>query len=163
MSGKSALTKRLTRSVKNSGKPVLVYDPTALKPGPSVNGWTADYVFTDFSAFSRAFWASRGCLVVIDEAPTACDEDAAGVRQIMMRGRHVDHVVTLIAQRSPRVDKTAREQCSELFCFRVSRSDARDLADEWAADELAEAHRLPQLHYLHVRKGHAACRGVIQF
>lgn len=81
----------------------------------------------------------------------------------MQRGRHNGHVIALVAQRHKRLDKTAREQCSELFAFVVDRDDAADLAIDWNDDALLKLPHLRPLEYIHKRRHRPATFARVSF
>jgi ABC-type dipeptide/oligopeptide/nickel transport system ATPase component len=159
-SGKSSLVREICANVKGTGVGVLVFDPTQLRSGKSVDGWPADYVFNEWEPFKAHVWESRGCYVVIDEAPEACEIDGAGVRSMLMRGRHLGHVFALCGQRYKRLDKTARDQCGKLFAFMMAEDDAAELAKDWADPALANLNTKPKFHYTHKIRGEIAVEGV---
>lgn len=148
---------------------MLVYDPIAPTCGQNVAGWRG-LVLNDWERFSRSFWASRGCFVVIDEAAEVSQVDRPGLRRMLTRGRHVDpasggggHCVMLLSQRHLLLDRSARAQCSTLFAFQVGQKDADDLAEEWSCPELRTAvPALPQYHYIHLERYGRPKRGTVR-
>lgn len=163
MTGKTSIAKRLASATTNT----LVYDPLAPGSAWNVAGWSG-LVFNDFDLFEAAFWRSRGCFVVIDEAADVFAEKKNQARPMLTRGRHVingggGHVCMLIAQRHRDLNKSARDQCSGLFAFCVDRYDAEDLAADWNCDALKELPNLPPLHYVHLVRHREPTRGVVQF
>lgn len=160
-SGKSLLVKSLVRSTRPKGIHSIIFDPTAAGEGYGLNGWEGR-VFSDFDRFARCVWASRGCLVIIDEAGDAFTEHRAAARPIITRGRHRGHVCCLIAQRHKLMDKTARDQCSKLYLFTVNRDDAAELALDWNEQALADAYHLPPLHYIALDRHSIPVRGVVR-
>jgi len=141
-SGKSHLAKALTAAISKTGKSVIVHDPTAAQGGRNVNGWTGAIVCPDFDSFEAAFWQSRNCLVVIDEAPEVFAEQRNRARRMILRGRHLGHVVLMIAQRHTLMDKSARNQANHLWAFVVDPYDSEELAREWNCDALRQCHTL---------------------
>lgn len=151
---------------------MLVFDPFAPACGRDLAGWRGGLVFNEWGAFKRAFWRSRGCLVIVDEAGDASSDHLADFRQMLTQGRHVasrpglgtggGHVVAMVAQRRPMVHPNLRNQASELVLFEQHREDAQDLAIEWNCDALREAPRLPTGHYIRLRKPGAPRRGVVR-
>lgn len=160
LSGKTTIAKQLSTKLRGLSIPVLVHDPTSFAQGPSKNGWNADFVFNNFADFREAFWRSTGCYVVIDEASDIFDNERNEARRMLQQGRHRGHVCALIAQRHKRLDKTAREQCSELYAFVVDREDAADLAMDWNDDALLSLPDMPPLHYIQKRRHEPSVRGV---
>ena len=167
-SGKTVMAKRLSTATKTANREVLVYDPLASAEGQNVDGW-AGHVFTDWDRFHRTFWASRGCLVFIDEAGDVFADHKDQARPMLTRGRHVDpktggggHTVALISQRWYQLDKTARNQISVLFGFRSNIDDAIELSRQFACDDLKDLAQLPLLHYMNA-EGTTLKKGLITF
>ena len=144
LSGKSSLVKAICRS-SSYNVPALIYDPIAPRPGVDIGDWRG-VVCTDWLDFHDRFWRSTGCIAVVDEAGSVCADydQRLQLRAMLQRGRHPPtcHAAILISQRYTDVDKTAREQCTSLRCFRVSDTDAKALAAEWG-DALLGASNLP--------------------
>lgn len=153
------LARQLARSSSN---PVIVYDPTQDQRGPNVAGWSADFVTPDWDEFVGVFWASEGCLAIIDESPDVFRSDPERARMMLRRGRHKGHVVALLSVRYTQMDKTAREQCTRLYAFNQSKSDGKILAEDYNCDALEECYRLQTLNYIRVDKMGGACRGVVK-
>lgn len=168
-SGKTEVAKRLARAAASRGQGVIVYDPLAPGTGEGVNGWCGR-VYTDWVRFRAVFWASRGCMAVIDEAGEVFAEQRNDAQVMLTRGRHVDpstggggHGVVLIAQRVKMVPPNARNQCAAVFAFQQGRNDARELADEWGDDAFLALPELPKLHYITKRRCEPSRRGVVTF
>ena len=147
---------------------MIVYDPTAPVSGPNAAGWCAEYVCNGWEKFKQIFWRSRHCLAIIDEAADIFEQDRNEGRQMLRRGRHVDpvtggggHVVALIAQRYVGLDKTAREQCSRIYAFNQSPSDARLIAEDYNFTALLDVVTLPKFNYLLADKMGDVRRGVV--
>jgi hypothetical protein len=161
------LARQLARSVRGS-KGVIVYDPTAPASGPNAAGWCADYVANGWESFKRLFWRSRHCFVVMDEAADVFERDRYEARSMLRRGRHVDpatggggHVVALISQRYVGLDKTAREQCSRIYAFNQSPTDAKLLAEDYNSPDLLGVSVLPKFNYLKADRMGGVVRGVV--
>lgn len=165
MTGKTQTAKRL---VSNTRLNCLVYDPTAPRTGWGQPGWDGAFTCNEFEPFEAAFWKSRGCLVVIDEAADVFRDYRSRARPMLTRGRHVidgggGHVCMILAQRHRDLDKSARDQCSALFAFQVDRDDSEDLANDWNCDALRGLYKLPPLHYVHLVRHGQPTRGVLTF
>ena len=119
-------------------------------------------VYNDFEHFEMVFWKSRGCFVIIDEAGEVFDEHRQQARRMITRGRHNGHVVMLIAQRFTLLDKTARDQASQIYTFTVDPDDAKEMARRWNCPELATAHQLPQFHYIQLSRHGQPTRGRVR-
>lgn len=161
-SGKSLWAKALSLSTSKRGIEAIIFDPRADRGGRNVEGWTG-HVYTDFARFSGVFWASSGCLAIIDEAFDVYSEADTKKDAIKMltRGRHRGHCVVLLAQRWKLLNKTARDQCSRLVCFTVNREDAAELSLDFNCDCLADAHRQPKLHFVSLELHGQPVRGIV--
>jgi hypothetical protein len=159
--GKTLLTKAVARTT-GKASPILVYDPTQQRAGAHIGGWYADFVTPSFYDFEAAYWNNTGCMCIVDEAPTvSVGEHRAGFRRMMMAGRHQGHVNWIIGQRPTAIDKNARAQCAEFRIFRIGRKDAEELANEIAAEQVANAWQLANGQFYHVdRKGRCELRRV---
>ena len=80
---------------------------------------------------------------------------------VAVSARHLGHNSHFICQRATQIAPTVRDQCEILICFAISDLDARDLAREWSCEELREASKFPQFHYLTVRRFGAPSRGIV--
>ena len=166
-SGKTLYTRALTHQLHGRGVSSIIFDPKAHGKGWNLRGWRG-LVFSDFPAYVDAFWASRSCFAVVDEAGDAFMEYRDLAIPLLTRGRDFDprggggHTVCMIAQRAVLMNKTARSQAGQLVLFNVHRDDAEDLAADWNAPALLDAQALPQFHYLALVRFGQVSRGVVQ-
>ena len=145
-SGKTTLAKQLATGYMAAGVVVLLLDPLNDPEFP------ADYRTTDPTEFLDTFWASRSCAVFIDEAGDSVGKFDTLMQKTATRGRHWGHNVHYITQRGTQLSKTVRDQCSNLFLFTTSLSDAKVHADEWNQQEIKAANSLKQGDYYHVTR-----------
>lgn len=87
-------------------------------------------------------YQSRNCALFIDESGAAIGRYAGPMHALATQSRHMGHKAHFFVQRGSLLDKTVRDQCSILFLFRVSKSDAKTFADEFGWDELEKANAL---------------------
>lgn len=160
--GKTTLAKRLSGTASSNGTPCIIFDPKAWSIGPNASGWSG-LVTRDWSHFREVFWASRGCLVFIDEARRVFIDHREQATLMLTEGRHNGHSVALIAQRHKMLELDARDQCGALFAFLVGAADARELAEDWADDSLRGCCGLPLLDYYYKRRGQPIEMGKIVF
>lgn len=146
LSGKSTLAKSLARRYQASGISVLVLDPLG---DPS---WPCDYRASNVEEFLETYWASRGCAVFFDEAGDYAGQHAKEVIKTATKGRHFGHRNHYITQRMSSISKTIRDQCSTLALFTSGKKDSMLHAEEWAHDELREAHTLTQGEYFLIER-----------
>lgn len=159
MSGKTQYAKRLARQVRRD---VLIYDRRVSRAGRNLDRWRG-LVFPDWPRFSNAFWKLHGCLVVIDDAAHVFREHRAEALPMLEEGRHNGHICLVCSQRYIGIDKTAREQASEVVIFRTDQDDAENLSRLYDAKIIRElAPKLPDLHYIRVDGVNPPSRGVVK-
>ncbi len=151
MSGKTTLGRGLAAEYGHRGIGRLVLDPIG---DPR---WPADRLTTDPEEFLAWCQQARGCAVFIDEAGEVVGRYQDEQHWLATRSRHYGHRAHFLAQRAQQIAPLVRDQCTTLFLFRVSLSDAKLLADEWGREELRQAHTLGQGEYFAVTK-FGACR-----
>lgn len=144
--GKSTLAKLMESEAVKLGILSVVYDPT-LSPD-----WATENVFCDEYEFFECLAKEhkKGCpiLAMVDEADTLLSMSHRHNWWLFMRGRHFGIEAVAITQRPTNVAPSIRGNCSELFAFRIPRSDALALADDFAADGIAKAATLSQGEFL---------------
>jgi len=147
-SGKTILTQKLISSIKSQepNKGVLVLDPL------NSEGWLCDYLTTEPRSFLEVYWKSRLCHCVIDESVDSFDDFQKEMIKTATRGRHWGHSNYYLGQRPMVVPKTVRDQCTQLFLFRVSMDDAKNLSKEWGYEDIANAHSLNQGEFYQVTR-----------
>ena len=113
----------------------------AYTPYPADFDGHVDEIYTDDGLFLRAVEATTRRAVFVDEAGEITN--LSRVREtsfLATRSRHQGHVVHFSSQRAAGlVSPIVRDQCTRLYLFRVSATDAKVMADEYAAPELAGA------------------------
>lgn len=143
-SGKTTLSKRMSATYKKNEYGILVLDPMC-DPG-----WSADFQTADPDEFLKVFWDSRGCMVFIDESGDMVGRYDQAMQQTATKGRHWGHSVHFLSQRGAQINRTVRDQCSNLFLFNTAKKDAELHAHEWNQPELENANVLPKGEYYHV-------------
>lgn len=136
MSGKTTLAKKLAADYRAKGIENIILDPLR---DPQ---WPSNYIFTNSDQFTALAEESTHCALFIDESGESIGRNGGELNKIATRYRHFGHRAHFIAQRAQQLDKIVRDQCEFLWCFRVSRSDAKLLAEEYGHDELANAYLL---------------------
>ena len=136
-SGKTSLAKALAAQYKKEGLGVLVLDPMH---SPD---WNADFQTDDPNEFIRVFFASRSCMVFIDEAGESVGRFDKIMERTATKGRHWGHSVHYIAQRGTLVNRTVRDQCKHLFLFCSALEDCKTLARDFNKPELLQAADFP--------------------
>lgn len=148
-SGKSTIVKRLIRDkFKRSGlyRKILALD---CKADPD---FLADFSTDDPDEFLDVCESEEDCLVVVDEGGESIGAYAGPIRKIATMHRGLGHQAIFITQRAAMLDKTMREQCSNLFCFRQSLEDAKELCRTFPElkSMVDEVPRLDQGEYVFV-------------
>lgn len=89
------------------------------------------------------------CNIVIDEAAQEVGtHPPPEILWLATQSRHLGHSVYFISQRGQSISKTVRDQCTHLFLFACSLSDAKIFADE-KGEILSNAHMLPRGSFYH--------------
>lgn len=147
-SGKSLLAKSMAAHYEKSGLAVTVFDPIMTE-------WSADaFVTFDepefFEEIQKSYNEELTQAVFVDEADTLFSIGQKENFWLLTRGRHFKLYMHVITQRPALVAPTIRSQCNELYVFRVSKADAKLLAEDFAHEGVLEATELQQGEYLHV-------------
>lgn len=71
------------------------------------------------------------------------------MNRLATTSRKWGHRCHFIAQRAKQIDVTTRTQCSNVFVFKQSLDDTKELAKEFVADGLKQAHKLKKGEYLY--------------
>jgi hypothetical protein len=145
-SGKTTLAKKLATMYRDNGVGVLVYDPL------SDPDWDCDYKSSDLDEFLATLWNSRSCAVFIDEAGDVAGQHDKEVQKTATRGRHWGHRMHYISQRGTMINRTIRDQCSNLFLFATALEDVKIHAAEWNKPQLREAANFNQGDYFSVSR-----------
>lgn len=142
--GKSTLLKCLARDYRAAGLRVVAYT--------SVRGdfeGHADRVFYELDPFLDAVYSAQRWVVYVDESGTVTHPKLLErTAPLATQTRHLGHSVHFAAQRAPgMLPPIIRDQCERAYVFRVSRSDARALADEYGHAQLEQACALQRGEY----------------
>lgn len=135
-SGKTTLAKLLVQRYKIKGTPSIVLDPMR---DPT---WNADFQTHDDEEFLRVMYNSQSCALFVDESGKAIGRYAKHMAVVTTESRHFGHKAHLISQRAAQIDKNVRDQCSELYIFKVGFDDAKALSTEFSCAELRNADKL---------------------
>lgn len=141
MSGKTTLAKGLAKDYATRGVDVLVLDPLNDPGWPQTRG---GLITRDKRGFLHYTKQKQQCALFIDESGQEVGKYAKDMGWFATQSRHWGHRCHFITQRVQQIDPTVRGQCSSLFLFRVSKKDSEILAEEYAQDELKQAHTLEQ-------------------
>lgn len=136
-SGKSTLAHALAGAIHSAGSGIVVYDPT-------MGDWPVP-AHVKIEPFIADVLAKRSCVIFIDEAHHAFEQDAP--LWLATLSRHLGHSAVFIAQRAVLVPRTVRDQCGSLMMFASSLYDCEELGPEWGAD-LRAAAKFPRGRYV---------------
>ena len=128
-SGKSLLAKSIANDMEKRGMAVTVYDPINTEWSPNAFVTFNEEEF--FEEIEKSYQEGRKQAVFVDEADTLLSIGQKENFWLLTRGRHFGLSTYVITQRPALVAPSARNQCNELFCFRVSESDATLLNDDF--------------------------------
>ena len=64
--------------------------------------------------------------------------------------RHLGHQAVIIGHNLTDISKAIRTQCTQIYIFGCSRTDARDLIDEFDEDSIAECTKLEVFHFCRI-------------
>lgn len=135
-SGKTTLAKLLVKRYKLANRPSIVLDPMR---DPN---WQAEFQTHDTAEFLKTMYESEGCALFVDESGKSIGKYGHEMSVVTTESRHFGHKAILISQRAQQIDKNVRDQCSELYIFRVGHDDAKTLAAEFGYPELKRASEL---------------------
>jgi hypothetical protein len=137
MSGKTTLARKMAEKTRNSGRGVMVLDPL-------LSDWPCDAKTNDPDNFLKIAKQNKNLTLIIDEAGEYCGQYAKQMWWLATQARHWGHKSIFLSQRATMVARNIRDNCSSLFCFRVSPADADTLADDFCFQGLKDAPALPQ-------------------
>lgn len=143
------MARRLLEAAHNLGRGILVLDPL-LDPKWKETG--ADYVTSDPVEFITIAKKNKNCTLIIDEAGNYCGQYDKETWWLATQARHWGHQSIFIGQRANMIAKNIRDNCSVLFCFRISPSDAKLISDDFCFPELLEAPSLEQGQCFHAKR-----------
>ncbi len=154
--GKSTLAKIIVRQAAQAGTGSVVLDPIGDDWGPSAI--IVDSV-EDMIEYAKAP-ENANKLLVIDESSISFDHYDKKQHWVAKIARHNGHSSIFIGQNVTDVPKGVRTMCTQLFVFASSRTDARELSDQFDDDMLLSVTKLPKLHFVRI-VNRQATRGMI--
>lgn len=156
-SGKTTLAKLLIREFRRNDIKCVVLDPLF---DPS---FEADFQTSDRDEFLRIVKGSRSLAIFVDEAGESVGRYDSEMHWLATRGRHYGHSCYFLTQRGMQIAKTVRDQCSYLYLFACSRTDAKTLADEYNKPMLELANILDKGEFFVCPRFGTVHRGRIDF
>lgn len=146
-SGKTTLVKALCREFyRQKHLKTIALDPHRDKPGQPPWGPHA-VVFTDEKQFWETVWASKHCVVAVDEATQtiARDKDKENVFTAI---RHNFHHLIVIGHNGTSLTPIMRQQLEVLFLFLQSTKAAKIWIEETACEDLIQCVRLGRYEFI---------------
>jgi len=141
-SGKTTLAKALSQQYLKRNIPVFVLDPLLSEK------WNANYITDNPDEFVETVFDNVNCAVFVDESAETIGRYAGIMQKLATSSRNLGHNVHFICQRPKQLDINMRTQCENIFVFKLSLYDTRELANEYVADELLYAPQLKKGEYL---------------
>lgn len=145
-SGKTTLAKHLCASLRNRGIKTIVLDPL------SDPEWRADFVTASNDEFLSVAKRSKSCALFIEEAGQTVGRYAREMEWATTQARHWGHISFVSSQRAVQISQTVRDQCTTLYCFKVSLRDSKTLTEDWLGRCSDELCRIPQYHFYRIRR-----------
>lgn len=145
-SGKTTLAKALsaefwrTRKLKS-----LVLDP-------HLENWgTHAIVMNDESKFWATVWASKDCVVIVEEATTTINR-RKDLSSVFTAIRHNNHNLIVVGHNGSSLLPVMRQQLEKLYLFLQSEKAAKIWMEETACSNLMQATTLNQYEFLYYRR-----------
>ena len=158
--GKSALVKQIGSALREQSETVYGFNPTS----------EAGYSRRDSFGCVAAEWETHDADVFAEKIETEIASGKAGKRFLLIdecheffrraegrqalwiatRGRHFGLNIIGATQRGAEIHPTFRAQCSTVYVFACSLTDARFLSDEFGSREIADAVSLPVGSFLKI-------------
>lgn len=92
-------------------------------------------------------------LLVVDEGTLSLDKFDTDQYWLTKSSRHYGHATIIIGHNWTDIAKQIRTQCTQIFILGCSRTDARDLIDEFNDDSIGEAMDLEIGHFVRILMG----------
>lgn len=131
--GKTTIVKKMVARCRKVHKmPVIVLTPF------KGDDWGDADKYDDPDLFIEEVFRRTGCVVVVDEAGDFIGRVGGVLNRLATRGRHYGHICFFIVQRALSVDINTRANCSNIFIFRSSSYDIKELARDFTQLEKTE-------------------------
>ena len=141
-SGKTTLAVRLAGVYKRKSIPVLVLDPFKSER------WQANFISDNPEQFLDVVFQMKNCAIFVDESGEMIGRWGGVMTKLATVSRNYGHNAHFICQRSKQLDINVRTQCENIFLFKQSFSDTKDIANEFVANELLKAHTLKKGEFI---------------
>jgi DNA helicase HerA-like ATPase len=154
--GKTMITKIIVRQAEAMGKQAVILDPLN-------DEWGKNSIIVNSVEEMIEYAKTEGNenkLLVIDESSISFDRYDPKQFWVAKISRHMGHSSIFIGQNMTDVPRGVRSQCTQVFVFASSRTDAKLLADEYDDDLLLTITKLPKFHFIRIYE-RSAKRGYI--
>lgn len=111
--------------------------------------WNADFITDNPEKFLEVVFKNTGCALFIDESGETIGRFAGEMKKVATRSAQFGHDAHFISQRAVDVDRTVRDQCTNIFVFRSALEDGILLAKSYVADGFKDCHKLVKGEYLY--------------
>jgi hypothetical protein len=133
---------KIARKYKEKGIQVLVLDPDKRAD------WQADFITDDPDYYLQTVKLNTKCALFIDESGMMIGRYSGAMAWLATNSRKWGHKAHFIAQRAKQIDPIVRTQCTNIFLFKQSLDDSKELSRDFVCDELKSASGLSQGEYL---------------
>lgn len=156
MTGKSGLAKQIGSHLRLNGATVFAFNPTGERGYTRQDDFgcaAAEYESDNPDEFIAAVTAwleekpNENLFVIVDEAHELFTRVASIHSWLGTKGRHYGITIIAITQRGAIISPTFRTQCSKIYVFACSGTDAKFLSDEYGRKEFISATHLEPLKY----------------
>jgi energy-coupling factor transporter ATP-binding protein EcfA2 len=125
--GKSTLAKQKAKIFKKKFRRRVA----VLTAVPDSKDWCCDVYFNSPKKFVQFVFSHTNYILFIDEGGTTIGRYNYEMEKVATMGRHYGHLAYFIAQRAKQISLTVRCQCSNVFVFKSSASDIKDIDNEF--------------------------------
>lgn len=140
--GKTTLAFSIAQAYKAQGVPVYVLDPFKRAE------WNADFITDDPDGFLDFVFTHKSAAVFVDESGDVIGRWSGDLQKLATQSRQFGHRVHFITQRAKQFDVNMRTQCENIFLFKQSPDDAKELARDFVAPSLIDAGSLRKGEFL---------------
>jgi hypothetical protein len=145
-SGKTTLAKALSAEYWRTQKlKSLVLDPWLENWGPHA------VVLNDEDKFWQAVWASKNCIVIVEEATQTINRNR-DLNKVFTAIRHNHHNLIVVGHNGSSLLPIMRQQLEKLYLFLQSEKAAKIWVEETACPQLLQATTLGQYEFLFYKR-----------
>lgn len=146
LSGKTTLARALSREYWNKHRlRSLVLDPNTEQWGEHA------IVFSDEQKFWETVWASRSCLVIVEESSETINRDKTLIA-VFTRLRHLHHKLIVSGHDGSSLLPVMRQQLDTLYLFLQSEDSCKNWVRATACKKMMLATELNQFEFVHYQR-----------